>query len=300
MSRSDATLTVRIAGGLGNQLFQYAAGRALSLRNKVPLILDHVSGFPLDFYRRKFLLDHFAIKADYVDPSASYATFTGRIKRRLRIRMNQNRPLEKRSYLREPSGKFHPWMLDLPITRKIYLEGYWQHEEYFSEIRDLLLDEFTLKVPHDPANVELSKKIQTVEAVCLHVRRLHGVPNVSDAKPLPTNPAQHIDPSYYSKAVECLAQKIKNPYFFVFADYPDWARENIELPYPTEYVTHNGADKDYEDFWLMMQCRHFIVANSTFSWWTAWLARNPEKIIVVPKASLGFGLQSAPASWLLM
>jgi len=191
-------------------------------------------------------------------------------------------------------------MLDFRVTRPIYLDGYWQHEEYFKDIRDQVCQELTLHTPHDPVNVDWAKRIGSVNSVCLHVRRLHGVANVADAKPLSTSTQQHIDTSYYDRAVELLAKKVKEPHFFVFADYPDWARENIHTSYPTEYITHNGADKDYEDFWLMGQCKHFIVANSTFSWWAAWLSQNPEKIVSVPKAAIGFMLKSAPSSWLLV
>jgi len=292
---------VRIGGGLGNQLFQYAAARRLAVRNNVPLTLDHISCFPRDVFNRNFLLDKFNIKCDYINNGSSYASFWGRIRRRIQIKMNRNRELRRKTYLVEEQVLKHdPRMLDLQVTRPIYLEGCWQHEEYFKDISDQLMEELTLRVPHDPVNIEFAKRINSVESICLHVRRLHGVPNVSDAKPLENVPAEHIDVSYYSKAVDLIASKVKQPHFFVFADYPDWAKENIQLRYRTEYVTHNGADKDYEDFWLMRQCKHFIVANSTFSWWAAWLARNPEKTVVSPKESIGFRLQSVPPSWLLI
>jgi hypothetical protein len=99
-----------------------------------------------------------------------------------------------------------------------------------------------------------------------------------------------------------IGQKLANPHFFVFADYPEWAKENIRAPYPLEFVTHNGPDRDYEDFWLMCQCRHFVVANSTFSWWPAWLASNPDKVVVAPRASIGPDevLKSAPDAWILV
>jgi hypothetical protein len=301
MANSRKKVIVRIAGGLGNQLFEYAAARRLAMRNDVPLTLDHISGFPRDFYKRNFLLDHFNIRCDYIDPGSSYASFWGRLCRRIQLKLNRNRDLQRKTYvMEENTSKLDARMLDLRVTRPIYLEGYWQHEDYFKDIREQLCDELTLKTPHDPVNIELAKRINSVNSVCLHVRRLHGVPNVANAKPLETKPAQHIDVSYYSRAVERIGEKVKDPHFFVFADYPDWARENINVPYPIEYVTHNGADKDYEDFWLMGQCKHFIVANSTFSWWAAWLARNPDKIIIAPKASIGFALQSTPSSWLLL
>jgi hypothetical protein len=100
--------------------------------------------------------------------------------------------------------------------------------------------------------------------------RLHGVPNTKDAKPLAqSSPWSYLDDAYYQRAVEQIEQRIANPHFFVFSDYadPDWLRANVRTRHPIDLIAHNGADKDYEDFWLMGQCRHFIIANSTFSWW---------------------------------
>jgi len=110
----------------------------------------------------------------------------------------------------------------------------------------------------------------------------------------------HLDPSYYQRAVDTLSQRVPNPHFFVFADFadPDWVKEHVRTRHPIEFVTHNGADKDTEDFWLMTQCRHFIIANSTFSWWTAWLGRHPDKIVIAPKDAIGRMITSVPASWI--
>src|SRR6185295_15210143 len=100
--------------------------------------------------------------------------------------------------------------------------------------------------PHDAQNVELSRTIAGVEAVCLHVRRLHGVPNTENAKPLAAVSSwHHLDPSYYQRAVDTVSQRVPNPHFFVFADFadPDWVKQYVRTPHPIEFVTHNGADK---------------------------------------------------------
>jgi len=192
-------------------------------------------------------------------------------------------------------------MLDLKVTRPLYLEGTFQDENYFLDIRDRLLEELELRTAHDARNVEFAQKIGSVEAVCLHVRRLHGVPNTKDAKPLAqSSPWSYLDDAYYQRAVEQIEQRIANPHFFVFSDYadPDWLRANVRTRHPIDLIAHNGADKDYEDFWLMGQCRHFIIANSTFSWWAAWLGRHPQKIVVAPKDAIGRMITSVPASWI--
>lgn len=298
---SRKMVIVQISCGLGNQLFQYATARRLAIRNNVPLVLDHISGFINDFYKRNFLLGRFNVQCDYIDRGSSYITFKGRLKRRIQRRMNRDCGLRLKTHIVEQDvSKFDPGMLDMNVSRTVYIEGYWQHEEYFRDIRDQLCHELTLNTPHESVNLACAKRIEASESVCVHVRRLHGVPQADDAKPMANNPEEHIDAEYYSKALEMMAQKVKNPHIFVFADYPDWAKENINVPYPIEYITHNGQDNDCEDFWLMEQCKHFIIANSTFSWWAAWLGKNRDKIVIAPKTSIGFRLQSTPDSWLLI
>ncbi len=294
-------VTVRIAGGLGNQLFQYAAARRLALRNGLPLTIDPVSGYARDFYRREYLLDHFNIRAHEIAPGESYASLWGRLRRRIEIRWNRSRDLAHKTYLLEDDWTYDPRLLELKVTRPLYLEGYFQFEEYFRDIRDLLLEELTLRTAHDERNLEMARRIGSCESVCLHVRRLHGVPAALDAVPLAAVAPQHqIDPSYFQKAVELVSRQVRDPHFFVFADHPEWAREHVHTSHPTEYVAHNGAEKDYEDFWLMGQCRHFIIANSTFSWWAAWLSRHPEKIVIAPKGAIGQMLKGVPDSWILV
>jgi len=294
-------VTVGIGGGLGNQLFQYAAGRRLALANGVPLVIDHLSGFARDFYQRRYLLDRFAIQGETIDPRASFVSVAGRVRRRALVWRNRSRPFADRSYLLEDDLKFYPELISLKVTQPIYLEGYWQHERYFSDIAHLLRDELTPHGGHDAQNLAMAQRIDAVESVCLHVRRLHGVPGTKDAKPLAQVSAwHHLDASYFPRALELMARKIAKPHFFVFADYPDWAREHIHTTHPIEFVTHNGPEADTEDFWLMGRCRHFIISNSTFSWWAAWLARNPEKVVIAPQEAIGKMLRSAPDSWLLV
>lgn len=293
-------MTARVNGGLGNQLFQYATARRLALRSGVPLTIDHLSGFARDFYKRRYLLDHFEVHCERIDRRASYVSNWGRLRRRIEVRINRSRPLSERSYLLEDGMAFVPELLELKVTRPIYLEGYWQHEAYFQDIGDLLRQELVQRTPHDARNLELAGRIDSMESpVCLHVRRLHGVPAGNDARPLATvSDWHHIDPSYFERAIQVMAQRVANPYFFVFADYPDWARAHVRTSHPLEFVTHNGADQDYEDFWLMRQCRHFIIANSTFSWWAAWLAPHPGKLVIAPREAIGKMIQAVPDSWL--
>lgn len=294
-------VVVQIKGGLGNQLFQYATARRFAIHNNVPLVLDHISSFKNDFFNRRFLLNRFNVQCDNINSGIFSISFVERLHRRVQRIMSRYRKLQYKNHIIEQDlMKFNPIMLKVHYSWPVYLEGYWQHEEYFRDIRDILCKELTPQAPHDNINLDFAKRIETSESVCLHIRRLHGVPQSKIAKPMENNVEEHIDADYYLKAVEVLANKVKNPHFFVFADYPDWAKENIHIPYPIEYVTHNGPDGDCEDFWLMEKCKHFIIANSTFSWWAAWISNNPDKIVIAPKSSIGIRLQSTPDSWLKM
>ena len=289
---------VQIAGGLGNQLFEYAFGRSLALRNDVPLVLDHRSCFPHDFYKRIFTLDKYPIQCDLVAPSEDRSSLFGRAQRRLGRWRNEGLPIARRSQVLERDEfAWDPEVAGMRITRPTWFEGVWQHEEYFAAHRNILLQDLTLRVPVSDASRAVAERIQASNAVCLHVRRLLGVPNQADAKPLTLNAAIHLDPSYYDRAVAYVAERISQPTFFVFADFPDWAREHLRVPFPIEFVVHNGPDRDYEDLWLMSQCRAFIVANSTFSGWGAWLATHPDKLVVAPESGIGCGLKSIPVAW---
>jgi hypothetical protein len=297
----NGRVTVGIGGGLGNQLFQYATARSIALRSGMPLVIDHLSGFARDFYQRRYLLDRFAIQGETIDPSASFVSAWGRARRRMLLWRNRSRPLAEKTYLVEDWERFHPELVGWVAKRPVYLEGYWQHEAYFQDIRDLLREELVLRTEHDAQNLAVAERIDSVESVCLHVRRLHGVPGTKDAKPQATVSAwHHLDASYFPRAIELATSRIADPHFFVFADYPDWAREHIHTDRPIEFVTHNGPDRDTEDFWLMGRCRHFVISNSTFSWWAAWLGRHPGKLVIAPKDAVGKMIRSVPDSWLLV
>jgi hypothetical protein len=298
MEAEEKQVVVQISGGLGNQFFQYAMGRRLALANGVPLVLDHRSCFPRDRFRRKFTLDKFNIQCGFVAEGDSYASWAGRVRRRIDRWRNRGRPLERRYYVEEEVPQvFQPELLACRVRQRMFFAGYWQHEEYFRDMSATVRRDLTLKAAPDPRSVELAAKIRAVNAVCLHVRRLYALPNEANARPRAEDEKLLVDPTYYQRALELVVGSVPNPHIFVFADYPDWAREHIRTPWPLEFVTHNGAERDYEDFWLMSQCRHFVIANSTFSWWAAWLAESAGKVVVAPRMALGRMLQSVPREW---
>jgi hypothetical protein len=177
--------------------------------------------------------------------------------------------------LRERSYPFDAAVLDAPGN--VYLAGYWQSEKYFKEIEDIIRRDFCFKSEPEQQNAAMAEKIKGVAAVCVHVRRTDYVTDPGASQLLGT-----CSPEYYRNAACLVGSQVSNLHFFVFSDEPDWARANLELGGATTFVTHNGSEKGYEDQRLMALCRHHIIANSSFSWWGAWLG-NSGGIVVAPK-----------------
>jgi hypothetical protein len=282
-------IVARLKGGLGNQLFQYAAGRALAHRLDAPLKLG------LGVYKRaafrSYWLDRFEIQATSTSPL--YDRLFPFLPRRFRSERNLARfgRLFGEISLPEPKSPADEGVglpagmtplydrqdgFDerfLSISGDVYLHGYWQSERYFAPIAEPLRRELKFRFPPDAENRALLEKIRSTEAVALHVRR-------GDYLVLAHN--YGCSPDYYRRAVERLQPHVRDPHYFIFSDDPEWTRAEIKPGPNCTYVTHNTGRQDYEDLRLMSHCRHFIMANSTFSWWGAWLGEFPDKRIICP------------------
>lgn len=253
----NQVVIVRIYNGLGNQMFQYALGRHLALLNDAELKLD-ISAFRNDPLR-KYELHHLSIAESLVDIDLSANI----------EEMELTRVVQKDRF-------FDPAVL---LTRgNIYLRGYWQTEKYFSDIRPILQKEFELKASPDERNLELLSAITATDSVALHVRRSDYVSN-------PTSTDHHgvLPVQYYQEAIRRISDRVAQPVFFIFSDDPEWCEDNIKPHAQTFYVDTNDASQGQEDLRLMKQCKHFIIANSSFSWWGAWLSKNPDKIVIAPQ-----------------
>jgi len=266
---------MKLMGGLGNQMFSYALGRRLANGLNTELQLDtsqlenpHPGDTP-----RHYELDHFAFSPTFADAKIlpQPTSRLGGLARRLG--MSHDSALRT---VVEHGIPFDPKILETPDNS--YLIGYWQTEKYFNDVRDLLLQDFSFKTAPNKANRDMAASIAKVTAVSLHVRRGDYVTNAN------ANQFHGLAPlDYYNAAVKLMREKVKNPHFFVFSDDPKWTQENIKIGQPTTYVTHNDANTGHEDMRLMMQCRHHIVANSSFSWWGAWLNPRSDKIVIAPQ-----------------
>lgn len=276
----------RIFGGLGNQLFCYAAARRLALVHNAELIIDDVSGFARDHtHQRHFQLDHFSIpcrKATAAERLEPFARFRRYFKRRL----NKRLPFEERGYIMQEGIDFDPRLLQVRLNGTVYLEGYWQSEGYFKDVEPTIRSDLRIRPPINKINLEMAARIHDCVAVAVHVRFFH-MPNQGGINNAPGD--------YYARAVAQMETFAHGAHYFVFSDQPEAARARIPLPDArVTCVAHNQGDANaYADLWLMRQCQHFIIANSTFSWWGAWLAENANKIIIAP----GFELREGVAWW---
>lgn len=267
---------VKLIGGLGNQLFQYALGRAISLKNHAPLKLD-VSGFET-YKLRHYGLCHFNV-VENMASADEIARFRRSGSSRLSNFVSRLGLLPERlrfTTVVESGFPFCPRVLE--ARGNLYLDGYWQSEKYFKEIEDVIRREFIVKHKPDPVNERVGEMISGTDSVCLHIRRgdYASDPEINKIYGVCT-----LD--YYYAAVRELAKAVAAPHFFIFSDDPQWARDNLEINHPVTFISHNGGAKDYEDLRLMSLCKHFIIANSSFSWWAAWLGRHPAKMVFAPK-----------------
>ena len=269
-------IIVKLIGGLGNQMFQYAAGRRLAHKHNTQLKLD-ISSFG-SYRLRRYGLHHFNIEATIASPE-EVASLTikkqGIAERVLRKALRWSSGPAP-TYIREKHFHFDPDILNLPDG--VYLDGYWQSEKYFADIAGIIRQEFTVKTPQKGKDKELAEQITSCESVSLHIRRGDFV---SDSHTNQVHGTCDLD--YYRRCVENFTPTVKHPHFFIFSDEPQWARDNLKLPFSTTLVDHNGVDKNYEDMRLMSQCKHHIIANSSFSWWGAWLNPIEDKLVFAPK-----------------
>jgi hypothetical protein len=276
----------RISNGLGNQLFQYALGRNLAEKNNTELVLDTSSyqDISTDDTKRNLALTQFNISArkmTIIDtaniglPNITESTLWQKIKRRLFRTIESFKPILKRKLIIEPYFQFCP-----DITRvsdNHYISGNWQSEKYFNEIEGILRKELLLKNSLSSTGNQWMKKIQECNSVSLHIRRGDYVENQR------TNHFHGICTSeYYDGAIKFVSEKTKDIVFFIFSVDIQWAKKNLKINYPVFFVSDTLLP-DYEELVLMSNCKHNIIANSTFSWWGAWLNNNSLKIVVAPK-----------------
>lgn len=275
-------IIVKVIGGLGNQMFQYATARAISSRTKKDFKLD-LSDFAT-YEHHEYSLDHFKIIEKVATDAEThrfkkYQIFLNKLPKifsKILKKLGLDKVILSRGrYIKEYSFPFDPKVKNL--SDDAYLDGYWQCEKYFEDIRGILKKEFSMKDQLGNEGKEIARKIRSVKnPICLHIRR-------GDFADKPEQAKFHglCSMEYYYKAVELMAAKVKDPHFFIFSDSIDWVRQNFKIAHPMTF-NGQGAAKNYEDITLMSFCKHHILSNSTFGWWGAWLGETPEQIVIAP------------------
>lgn len=275
---------VKIIGGLGNQMFQYAFAYSLSKKFDVPITLD-LSWFESvkseeNVTTRVFELDDFNVDYSIATPEelneitslkklSKVEKFLWKVFKLKKYETRAKKVRLKSAYC------FDKEILNNPDY--IYYDGFFQNENYFKSVRNELAEVFSLKNPIEDRNQEVLNKILETNSISLHVRRGDYVTLESANK---FHGICSLD--YYEKAIKYIAKKVKNPHFFLFSDDIEWVIQNLKIDYPFTVVDFNQG-KGFLDINLMKHCKHNIIANSSFSWWGAWLNQNPDKIIVAPK-----------------
>jgi hypothetical protein len=271
-------IIVRLIGGLGNQMFQYALGRHLAeklnttMKLDVHELLDRSPRYK-GFVYRDYDLSIFNIKFNEFATKKEVKRFTlpktgNKYVFQFRKFFNQDKDVVKETC-------FHFDRNVLDTTGDCYLYGGWQSWKYFADIEDIIRQEFSFDFVLDEKSEKLRTEILKSNAVCLNVRR-------GDFVNHPVHGGLELD--YYRDAVKLIKDKIENPYIYVFSDDIEWCKKNLLLQEQTVYVDHSYAGDKFKFYLLLMSCcKHFIIPGSSFGWWAAWLCNSPDKIVIAPR-----------------
>jgi hypothetical protein len=267
-------IIVKLMGGLGNQMFQYAAGKALAVKHNTIMKLD------LSFFydqhsivtKRNYELNEFNNDLD-IATSSEIKEYTKWEDKMVYKNVAKYFPFFKNHFIyRENTFCFNKKFFSLhPNT---YLIGYWQSEKYFTSIAEAIRNDFSFR----NIQSELSNEISSCNSVSLHVRRGDYVASSETASLHPVCP-----PKYFYKAADYIADRIDSPVFYIFSDDLEWVKMNLKLKYPMKFCTTNAPNTGYFDLHLMTLCKHSVIANSSFSWWGAWLSSANNKLVIAPK-----------------
>jgi hypothetical protein len=285
-------IIVKLMGGLGNQMFQYAFGKSLAILNNTELKIDRTflddKSPRKNFTFRDFELDVFKL-------DAIFAT-----SQEIKLRNNTN-ILQKLFPFYNHFQSFSEHLSQIPKLEpsaysNVYIEGYWQNEDYFKLAKEVIQEDFRFKSSPTGKNKELAELILSKNAISVHVRRGDYAHNqvINSVHGLLTT-------TYYEHAASYIQDNIFEPHYFVFSDDIEWAKSNIQLRNNTTYINHNSGKNSFEDLRLMSLCKHNIIANSSFSWWGAWLNANPDKIVIAPEkwfANPSISTDIIPSNWI--
>ena len=266
-------IIVRVTGGLGNQMFQYAMYK--SLENKGKLVkLDSKSFYETKKEHNGYELERIfdikpnkPTKEDLEKFDENNISTLFKIKRKL---------FGDKKFVYDT--KEYVFNKDVYKLKNSYLNGYWQSIKYFEGIENDIKKDFRFKNQLDNKNLEILNEIENSNSISIHIRRGDYMS--------PENYNMYgciATPTYYKKAIKVIEEKVENPTFFVFSNDMDWVKKNIQINSRVFYIDINSGNGSYKDMQLMSNCKHNIIANSSFSWWGAWFNENKNKIVIAPK-----------------
>jgi len=281
-------IVVNLIGGLGNQMFQYATARRLAEKHSTILKID-VSEFEL-YKLHRYSLHCFNIWEYLADsteieklvPEKHKKSIAKKFKLLLNLKNNK-------SILKEKYFYFDPLVLE--ASDNVYIDGYWQSEKYFEGISKTIRNHFSFPPFTDNKNKALLELIVHSNSVSIHIRRGDYLKN---------NLNWSLDIDYYNRAIDLIKEKVNNPIFYIFSDDMHWAEANIKIT-NSHFINHNKGNDSFRDMQLMSNCKHNIIANSSFSWWGAWLNNNEDKKVIAPNkwlSSMEGTRDIIPDSWI--
>jgi hypothetical protein len=271
-------IIVRYKGGMGNQMFQYAFGRQLARQLEARLVFDPSNllyrNNPPDFVYRNYDLDVFSPQevSFLAPPNLLAPVYNLRLKKlsqAVNWAVKRGLPV-----LKEPHFHFNSGVLASAKEGIIY-DGWWQSPKYFAGVEKEIREDFRFSRQIIPESRELLARIENSNAVCLNVRRTDF---------LKVDTLNATNQEYFERGADYLGRKLSEPRFFVFSDDVAWCRDNIKTGYPTEFVGHEHKGFKFGNYMqLMTRCKHFLIPNSSFAWWAAWLNTGPDKLVVAPE-----------------
>lgn len=260
-------------------MFQYAFGKALAIKNNTELTLStSYLQSKLPFKRwttpMQYELDIFRLKANLEENIFSNKLYPfAKMEHLLREKMNDS----KMNVVKETQFHFQPALLDAPDNS--FVKGNFQSEKYFESIESVIRDEFKFTKQLDLENLKWKNEILNSNSVSIHIRRGDYISLKQNA-----NKFAQIPLSYYQSAITYISQNLPSSVFFVFSDDIKWVKENLISDAPLHFIENNNTPQtSHFDMQLMSLCKHNIICNSTFSWWSAWLNNNPQKIVIAPQ-----------------
>ena len=292
-------IIVKLIGGLGNQMFQYATAKSLAEKYSTIVKVD-ISSFE-SYKLHRYSLHCFQL-SEYLASSAEveailYGDNTAKKYANRFLSYFNASKIGSNSHVHEKDFRYDNNFVNYP--NNIFLEGYWQSEKYFNRIADIIRRDFVVKYIPTKQNADYADLIDSTESVSVHVRRGDYATNKI------TNSIHGTcDLTYYESAIELIKSKIGRPHLFLFSDDLEWAEKKIRPNLPITSIDCNNASRNYEDLRLMNRCKHNIIANSTFSWWGAWMNSNPNKIVIAPRKWFANGKYTTqdliPDDWIVM